>query len=188
MFLSAIAIPSDRCRVAERPEVKVIFAGMAGLLLSVGTLWRDVREVVEDAYDAFEAASRRCATPAVIYADPRAQLMAMYHAATTICGDIDSPLVRQRLERDLLLLGHTQRKVVFGLLLIYESAWENAAGSDRIKSLLEAVGRESEASNFASDEVWNPTDYLHAQCRTDTYSPLLDLPQRQKRVPGWHRN
>ena len=180
--MSAIAIPSGRCRVAERPEVKVIFAGMAGVLLWASTRWRDLREIVEDAYNAFEAASRKCAPPAVIFTDPRALMMAMYGVATTMCGEIDSSLVRQRLDRDLLLVEHGQRKTVLGLLLLFETVWEYAAGSDRIKNLLQAVGRESEASNGETDEVWIPfaTDYLPAQCGTD--GTLLDLLQRLLRA------
>ena len=155
-FLCAIVIPSNRCRTVTRPEVKMIFAGMAGALLFPSTRWLDLREIVEDAYNAFEAASRRCAPPAMSFMDPRALMMLLYSISTTMCGEIDSSLVRQRLDRDLPLVKRGQRKIVLGLLLGAETLWETAAGSDRIKNLLKAVEGESTAANWVPDEVRLP--------------------------------
>ena len=127
-----------------------------------------MRDVAGDAYNAFEATSRQCAPPAVIFMDPRALMMALYAAATTMCGEIDSSLVRQRLDRDMLLLKRGQRKTVLGFLLWFESLWETAPGSDRVKHLFQAVDGESAATNWVPDEVRAP------------FIPAVHLPNASK--------
>lgn len=99
---------------------------MYGIFIAVGlaaSRFTDVSRVAQELYKLWETARFPVVT-SMVPVKPLAVVMAGLLYGPLMCGDVDHPGHREKVERDITKIDNRQRQFVYGIAGSVEGAWE----------------------------------------------------------------